>query len=195
MAFLQQVSSLLRAASSVLSVCVGVSGAAVAGDAGAWSPVPPTAVFETGDTWRVDALRYRLYGVQACIRGTTYTGSDGRGRDCGEVSLAMLAGLIRTLKPFCTPVAHRPDIGTAFVVCYADAPGALGRRIDLGTALIAGGFAFAALDAGGRSVNAAYRVAEEEARRSRAGLWTARDVPDPNAMLFKALPAKSGILR
>ena len=32
----------------------------------------------------------RLYGVQACIRGTTFTNQSGEKVDCGEASLALI---------------------------------------------------------------------------------------------------------
>ena len=159
----------------------------------AWRPVPREATFETGDTWRVGGDHYRLYGVQACLRGTAYTGPDGRKRDCGDASLSMLAGLIRTLSPSCAPVARRTEVSTAYVVCYADTNSPRGRqRVDLGTALIASGFAFAALDANGRPVNPGYFAAEMQAKSGRIGLWASPDLPHPNIVLLKALHAAPG---
>ena len=158
-----------------------------------WRPVPREATFETGDTWRVGGDHYRLYGVQACLRGTAYTGPDGRKRDCGDASLSMLAGLIRTLSPSCAPVARRPEVSTAYVVCYADTTSPRGRqRVDLGTALIASGFGFAALDAGGGPVNPGYFAAEMQAKNGRIGLWAYPDLPHPNIVLLKALHAAPG---
>ena len=177
---------------SVGSACIGGGGGARAED-GEWRAVPRDAVFETGDTWRVGSERYRLYGVQACLRGTVYTGQDGRKRDCGDASLTMATGLIRALSTPCAPVARRPEVSTAYVVCYADTKSPHGdQRVDLGTALIASGFAFAALDASGRPVNAAYSAAEAQAKSARAGLWAAPDLPYPNTVLLKALHAASG---
>ena len=177
---------------SVGSACIGGGCGARAGD-GEWRAVPRDAVFETGDTWRVGSERYRLYGVQACLRGMVYTGQDGRKRDCGDASLTMATGLIRALSPSCAPVARRSEVSTYFVVCYADMVSPHGnRRVDLGTALIASGFAFAALDAIGRPVNTAYAVAEAQAKTAKAGLWTAPDLPYPNIVLLKALHAAPG---
>ena len=34
-----------------------------------WFPIPPDATYETGDTWTAGGKRYRLYGVQSCLRG------------------------------------------------------------------------------------------------------------------------------
>ena len=156
--------------------------------------MPREAIFETGDTWRIGTERYRLYGVQACLRNTSYTGADGRKRDCGDASLSMLTGLIRALSPSCAPVARRPDVATAFVVCYADTLSSGGqRRIDLGTALIASGFAFAALDASGRAVNSNYVVAETAAKTAKVGLWASPDLPHPNLVLLKAINEPSKV--
>ena len=59
---------------------------AVVSDAG-------TAIYLTGDSWSAAGMTYRLYGVQACLRGTSFTNAHGLKRDCGEASLAMLAAL------------------------------------------------------------------------------------------------------
>jgi len=189
--------TMMRGLALYLTLVAGTASAAaidgVRTGAEAWRPVPQEATFETGDTWRVGGDHYRLYGVQACLRGTAYTGPDGRKRDCGDASLSMLAGLIRTLSPSCAPVARRPEVSTAFVVCYADTNSPRGRqRVDLGTALIASGFAFAALDASGRPVNPGYFAAEAQAKSGRTGLWASPDLPHPNIVLLKALHAAPG---
>lgn len=153
-----------------------------------WQQIAANTTFETGDTWVTSGKRFRLYGVQSCLRGTVYVGPDGQKHDCGEVSLHMLVGLIRAWSPLCAPVARSAPAGATFVVCYADTRASTGlQRIDLGTALIASGFAFAALNANGRPVNLSYMVAENAARASKAGLWSASDVPNPNARLLGAL--------
>ena len=75
------------------------------------------------------------------------------------------------------------------------APGK-GSRLDLGTALIATGFAFAALKPDGSPAHAPYLVAQRLAQRTRAGLWAFADLPDPNAIILRALqrnePALAG---
>lgn len=38
-----------------------------------WQPVATNTTFETGDTWVTNGQRFRLYGVQSCLRGTAYT--------------------------------------------------------------------------------------------------------------------------
>ena len=67
-----------------------------------------------------------------------------------------------------------------------------GSRIDLGTALIATGFAFAALRPDGQPVHPAYLVAQRVAQESRAGLWAFADLPDPNAIILHALAQRRG---
>ena len=157
--------------------------------AGGWAATAPAGYFnlqpgvtlETGDTWIADGKRYRLYGIQSCLRGTAYTDRSGGKQDCGDASLAMLAAYIRDTRPVCAPVAE--SAGTIFVACYAT----IGReRLDLANILIASGFAFAALDAGGMPFHAPYAVVEQKARESRAGLWQFDDVQHPSILLSRA---------
>ncbi len=153
-----------------------------------WQPVATNTTFETGDTWVTNGQRFRLYGVQSCLRGTAYTGPDGHKHDCGDASMHMLVGLVRAWTPACTSVGVSAEVHTMFVVCYADAATSAGpQRIELGTALIASGFAFAALDASGGPVNLSYMVAERAARASKTGLWSATDLPNPNTLLLNAI--------
>jgi endonuclease YncB( thermonuclease family) len=154
-----------------------------------WFPVPPDAVFDTGDSWSKAGTTYRLYGVQSCLRGTNFTNAHGIKRDCGEASLAMLIALLRDLKPQCYEAAEAPQSRTAFVFCVAVRTEGAGKgsRIDLGTALIATGFAFAALKPDGSPVHPPYLEAQHVAKNSHAGLWAFRDLPDPNAIILRAL--------
>jgi len=154
-----------------------------------WFPVPANALYLTGDSWADAGVTYRLYGVQSCLRGTKFTNAHGLPRDCGEASLAMLVALIRDLRPQCYDAAEQPATRTVFVFCVATrATGAgAGSRIDLGTALIATGFAFAALTPDGQPVHAPYFVAQLVAQRAKAGLWAFADLPDPNAIILRAL--------
>ncbi|NNH32909.1 thermonuclease family protein, partial [Rhizobium sp. SEMIA 4085] len=41
------------------------------------------AVLETGNTWSMNGHRYRLYGVQSCLRGPTFPHNAGQRHDCG----------------------------------------------------------------------------------------------------------------
>jgi endonuclease YncB( thermonuclease family) len=134
-------------------------------------------------------VTYRLYGVQSCLRGTSFTNAHGLERDCGEASLAMLVALTRDLRPQCYDAAEQPETKTVFVFCVATrvAGAGAGSRIDLGTALVATGFAFAALKPDGQPVHAPYFVAQLVAQRAKAGLWAFPDLPDPNAIILRAL--------
>jgi len=154
-----------------------------------WFPVPPDAAFDTGDSWSNAGTTYRLYGVQSCLRGTSFTNAHGIKRDCGEASLAMLVALIRDLRPQCYEAAELPQTRTAFVFCVAVRTEGAGKgsRIDLGTALIATGFAFAALKPDGSPVHAPYLEAQHVAQKSRTGLWAFPDLPDPNTIILRAI--------
>ncbi|SEF11703.1 hypothetical protein SAMN05444161_8619 [Rhizobiales bacterium GAS191] len=141
--------------------------------------------FETGDSWVQAGQRMRLYGVQACLRGTSYVNAAGASGDCGEASLAYLAAVIRDLKPRCTPVAQ--TAAEIVVVCSAELAGS---TLDLGTILTTQGYAFAAFGPDNRPVYMPYLVAELVAKKARSGLWAARSFSHPNQML-----SHDGILR
>jgi endonuclease YncB( thermonuclease family) len=139
--------------------------------------------FETGDTWRQAGETFRLYGVQSCIRGTSFANAIGAKVDCGEASLAYFAALIRDTKPRCSAIARSGAPPLIYAVCAAH----IGKTtLDLGTILVTQGFAFAAADARGRPVNLSYAVAEADAKAHRRGLWASPDLPLPNAILARA---------
>jgi endonuclease YncB( thermonuclease family) len=164
-------------------LCAGIWLAACQADAApeGYFDLQPGVTLETGDTWIAEGSRYRLYGVQSCLRATAYTDHAGQKRDCGEASLSILAAYIRDTHPVCAPVAK--TAGITFVACYAT----VGReRLDLANILIASGFAFAALDADGMPFHAPYAVVEQTARESRAGLWQFEDVQHPSILLSRA---------
>lgn len=158
-----------------------------------WFPIAADVVYLTGDSWSAGEVTYRLYGVQSCLRGTTFTNAHGLQRDCGEASLAMLVALIRDLHPQCYDAAESAQPRTVFVFCLASPSqgAAAGSRIDLGTALISTGFAFAALKPDGQPVHAPYFVAQLVAQRSKVGLWAFTDLPDPNSIILRALRERS----
>jgi endonuclease YncB( thermonuclease family) len=82
--------------------------------------VPQVGVaFATGDTWTQNGQAFRLYGVQSCIRGTTFTNPVGAKSDCGEASIAYLAAVIRDTRPRCAPVAQIGKEAAILVVCSA----------------------------------------------------------------------------
>lgn len=153
-----------------------------------FSPFPATAQFETGDTWIADGRRYRLYGLQTCLRGTNITLSAGVVRDCGELNLIMAQALIRDTKPVCTTVKDL-DANNAVVVCQTTTGE---RGYDLATYMIAQGWGFAAVDGAGQLIVPGYRVAEESARSARAGLWAYSDMPHPVSVLMQQRQAKQG---
>lgn len=150
--------------------------------------------FLTGDSWQQTGQTMRLYGVQACLRGSIYTDKTGQKQDCGAVSLAMLAAIIRDTTPTCAPVVQlssrasssrstqgSPGDSTILVICSAHLGG---HVLDLGTILITQGFAFAALTSSGAPVYPAYAAEESIAQNSRVGLWGFPDMPHPNRTLL-----------
>lgn len=174
---------------AIFALLFALSAAFADAPASHWFPVPAKALYLTGDSWSDAGVTYRLYGVQSCLRGTSFTNAHGLQRDCGEASLAMLVALTRDLRPQCYDAAEQPETRTVFVFCVASrTTGAgAGSRIDLGTALIATGFAFAAVKPDGQSVHAPYFVAQLVAQRAKVGLWAFPDLPDPNAIILRAL--------
>ena len=134
----------------------------------------------TGDTWRDGDRLYRLYGVQACLRGTAATDGNGKKDDCGDLSLAHLAALFSTTTVTCQPIGYAIDKAT-FVVCAADLDG---NTIDVGTALISTGYAFAAMNTKGEAVSTNYLVAEINAKMEHDGLW-ATSFQHPVQLLLK----------
>lgn len=145
------------------------------GDAPASATAAPFLVSKsvqllTGDTWRDRGKLYRLYGVQSCLRGTIALDANGKELDCGNLSLAHLAALFSTTAVTCQPIAMALDKAT-FVVCGAKLDG---NTIDVGTALIAAGYAFAATDAKGNAVSGNYLVAELNAKMKADGLWATK---------------------
>ena len=146
-------------------------------------PIAGGAALETGDTWVQGGTRLRLYGVQACIRGTFFVNGSGQRLDCGDASLAMLAALIKDTRPECVPIAQQPGLQT-FVTCFATLED---KRVEFGTMLITSGFAFAALKPDGSPVHPPYFVAEQVAKSGRRGLWAYSDVPHPSVALLRTL--------
>lgn len=178
-----------RVIAAVIAPVLALGSASAETPAARWFPVPATVVYLTGDSWSDAGVTYSLYGVQSCLRGTSFTNAHGLKRDCGEASLAMLVALTRDLRPQCYDAAEQPQTRTVFVFCVATrSTGAgTGSRIDLGTALIATGYAFAALKPDGQPVHAPYFVAQLVAQRAKAGLWAFPDLPDPNAIILRVL--------
>lgn len=163
------------------------AGAAFAQEGSAVFPVAQPVQFETGDTWSQSNGRFRLFGVQSCLRGTSYTDPTGARRDCGQASIAQLAAIFNTASPTCQKVAPAND-GAFFVVCGGTVDG---RPVEIGNAMIASGYAFAAATPDGKPVNMQYLVSEVTAKNSRSGLWAAPDLPHPVHMLLRLLRQQS----
>jgi endonuclease YncB( thermonuclease family) len=144
--------------------------------------------FETGDTWQQNGQRMRLYGVQACIRGTQFTNPAGATVDCGEASLSYLAAVIRDTSPSCVPVAQ--ITGTPAVIIVVCTARVGGQTLDLGTILVSQGFAFASFSNEAKPVYMPYLVAELTAKQAKRGLWAASDLPHPNTVLFQSVARK-----
>ena len=140
----------------------------------------PGVAIESGETWLQDGKRFRLYGIQGCLRGTFYTTANGQRMDCGDSSIAVLAAYIKDTSPVCAPVALNG--GVTFVSCFAT----VGQdRLDLGTLLIASGFAFASLNNQGEPYQMSYLVTEQIAKERREGLWQFVDVQHPAIVLSR----------
>jgi endonuclease YncB( thermonuclease family) len=152
----------------------------------AWFAFPAQATFETGDTWIANGQRFRLYGVQSCLRGTFFTNPQGQKVDCGEAGIAMLAAMVKDLKPICSVTARSAQM--AYVVCVADLT-LQGRsvRLDLATSLITAGYSFAALTPDAKPVHEPYFVAQYAAQHEKRGFHAFPDTPDPNAILLRSL--------
>lgn len=160
-----------------------------------WYPIPKGSVFTTGDSWTYQTVKYRLYGIQSCLRGTEFKNALGISNDCGEASLAVLVSLIRDLRPKCYTVVEDVAQRTRFVICMATVQKgpAAGARIDLGTALIIQGYGFASRRADGSIVHPAYGVAESQAEQRKAGLWAFPDFPNPSKIIKQTLESQRGV--
>lgn len=155
-----------------------------------WLPFPPNAVFETGDTWVANGQRFRLYGMQSCLRGTFFTNAQGSRVDCGEAGVAMTAAMVRDLKPRCYISARTADL--TYVVCIANVTvQGQSTRLDLATALITAGYSFASFNPDGRPVHEPYVVAQVAAQQAKRGFHAFADVPDPNVILLRALRSQA----
>jgi len=160
-----------------LSLTVGLTPATAAPPEG-YFELKPGVTLESGDSWQDGGRRFRLFGVQACLRGTVYTDRSGAHRDCGEASLAVFAAYIADTHPVCAQVWQ--SAGTVFVSCYAT----IGAdRLDLANLMISSGFAFASLDGRGLPYHTPYAVVEQAAREKNVGLWQFDDVQHPAILL------------
>lgn len=166
---------------ALLAALAFVSAPAVATPPDGYFELRTGVTLESGDSWSDGGQHFRLFGMQACVRGTFYTDRNGARRDCGEASLAVLAAYIADTKPLCAQIARSAE--TAFVSCYAT----IGSdRLDLANLMISSGVAFASLDARGLPHHAPYAVVEQAAREKKIGLWQFEDVQHPAVLLGQA---------
>lgn len=133
----------------------------------------------TGDSWRDGDKVFRLYGVQSCLRGAFYTDRAGNRQDCGAVSAAILAAFLRDTRPQCKPVAQIKTPSTTPTTLVACSAHIGTEELDLGSILIAQGFAFAALTDRGQPVYKPYLAQESLARQGQKGLWAFKDFHPP----------------
>lgn len=160
-----------------LTLTVGLTPATAAPPEG-YFELKPGVTLESGEGWQEGDQHFRLFGVQACLRGTVYTDRSDARRDCGEASLAVLAAYIADTQPVCAQVAQ--SAGAVFVSCYAT----IGNdRLDLANLMISSGFAFASLDERGLPHHTPYAVVEQAAREKMVGLWQFDDVQHPALLL------------
>lgn len=143
-------------------------------------PLTTQVTLVSGDTWKQDNKTYRLYGVQSCLRGTTYTNANNTKTDCGDTSLAVFAAYIKDTGPFCAPVAVTSEL--TYVTCYSTVGG---KTLDLSNILIIQGFAFASINSEGLPVVPAYQVSEQVAATKKAGLWSFKDVQHPAILIAR----------
>lgn len=101
----------------------------------------------------------------------------------------MLVALIRDIQPFCYTAAQNAVDRINYAICVATLTkgSAQGSRLDLGTALITTGYAFASVQPDGSPVMPDYMVAQAVAQKAKKGLWAYPDVPDPNVAILKAI--------
>ena len=99
----------------------------------------------------------------------------------------MLVSLVRDLRPMCYAAASVDYGRTVLVFCFAtmEQGNNKGSRVDLGTALISIGYAFASVTLDGRPVYSPYLIAETQAKNTKSGLWAFPDMPDPNAIILE----------
>lgn len=146
-------------------------------------PVPPAVTFLTGDSWNQGGTTVRLYGVQSCIRGTPAT-LNGKQADCGGISMTYLANFIKNAPTVCQGIGQTKEPPQYLVVCKSEVDG---NALDLGASLILKGFAFASVDINGKPINIQYALAEEEAKKSRDGLWSFDAFAHPNIVMKTAI--------
>lgn len=150
--------------------------------------IPNGITYLTGDSWDQGGTVVRLFGVQSCIRGTSLKTKNGE-TDCGDISMAFLANFMKTSPTKCQGVIQTSQPDQYHVICKSKVGEA---EVDLGTALILKGFAFAMNDVNGSPVNIQYYIAEQEAKTKKTGLWRFEKFPHPNLVIKAAVKEVRG---
>lgn len=131
-------------------------------------------VVVSGDTFWVDGVTYRLWGVVAPPLLQACQDAGGRYR-CGEQAALMLRALLLAAPMRCVRVAEpggQPLLSTGSVLsphpvcCGLVRPGPSAEETDVADLLIRSGYAFA-----DRFESATYLPAERAAKEAGAGLW------------------------
>ena len=116
-----------------------------------------------GDTLAIGTTTYRLFGIDAPERLQTCITKDDAWK-CGASATEALRALIGNSEVDCPP-RELDRYGRTVAICYA-------AGIDLGEAMVAGGWALAY-----RSFTKLYVPVEDSARAAGAGLWGSGFVP------------------
>jgi len=147
---------------AVVAMVLPVAVAVVAGTAVA-QEIEGIADVRSGNEIAVGETRVRLYGSNAPGLKDTCESGERRFR-CGVTAWAELILLADGRRVSCDVEKRRGSGGSVFATCY------VGER-DINEALVRSGWAEAAQDVD------RYRADQEDARRSRRGLWAGRIRP------------------
>lgn len=135
----------------------------------------------SGDAWVQDKIKYQLFGVQSCLRGTFFINVKNTKVDCGEASMKILASFFNDVATICRPMLSSDN--TVFVDCKIQVKNEI---VDLGTALVSVGFHFSAIDFKDNTpLNITYDAAEKLAFKAKVGLWAFDTFPHPVEILKK----------
>lgn len=166
----------MRRPAPLLSLIIGAAPAesATGGNFDLW----PGVALESGDSWIEGGTRSRLFGVQACLRGRSYTDKFDARRESGEASLNVLAARISDAKPPHARLAPSGDtiLISRFVVIGSD-------RLVIANLTISSGFVFASLDGNRLPHHLPYALAGQTARENGAGRWQFFDAQHPAVLL------------
>jgi len=112
----------------------------------------------SGDLITIAGTRVRLAGIAAPMTGQTCRNRYGHEYDCFQISVQVLTSLIADRDASCT-VESTDRTGQKVALCRVEG-------VDLGTAMVARGWAFAY-----HSLSPDYAAAEAYAQSRRLGMW------------------------